>query len=265
MTTPSTKEEGMSRTETETTTFDAAFAAAKAAFPAITRNADGQIGPRKYKYTDLAHLSELVDPVLRDHGLDYIGSCHCDSGYVVVSGKVAGHGGQHEAMLSFPIPGDIQDFGKVITYLRRYVKSLVLDVASEDDDDGSGVKPLPKPAPTKRRPSPPHQHTEHELQDDPLPGTDGLLISERPDVRLDWADTISTARARFFHTIAGKWAKVGNVDADVLAADALGAVGLEHASDLTNGQWKTAIWELASRSGIGEAEYQDVVAPKKGR
>lgn len=256
-----------------TDNFNAKFEAARAAFPPITRTSEGQIGPRKYKYTDLATLDSLVDPALREHGLVCRWDVTCKDGVLNVGCDVVnvetGDIG-HRCLLQFPIPDDVQRFGSILTYLRRYSKAIALGVASEDDDDGAGAskqaqpaRPAPRPAQAKpaQRPAPrPPAEPEHELSDDPL-GPTGILTSDRPAVKQEWDKKISPERAKFFHTIAGKWAKEANLDQDLLTSDSLATLELEHASDLTNGMWRTAIWELASHAGASEEAYQEVINP----
>ena len=106
-----------------------------------------------YSYADLPKIFEVVDPLLKKHGLgftqlldtkegiDYICTVifHVESGETLES-KVAIPQVELKGM------NDYQSFGSGVTYFRRYALSSALGLVTDKDTDASGeqVKHEPK-------------------------------------------------------------------------------------------------------------------------
>jgi hypothetical protein len=106
-----------------------------------------------YSYADLPKIFEVVNPLLKKHGLgftqlldtkegiDYIATVifHVESGETLVS-KVAIPQVELKGM------NDYQSFGSGVTYFRRYALSSALGLVTDKDTDASGeqVKHEPK-------------------------------------------------------------------------------------------------------------------------
>lgn len=133
--------------------FNAAFAAFKAAAPAIQRKHDSQFKTvdrngvqRIRKFADLEDIARAVDPVLAANGLSYSwGETRVEAGLMSVPCIVA-HSDGHSITGSFPVPVDskagcseAQKYGIAHTYARRYSLVSVLGLTSVDEDtDGAG-------------------------------------------------------------------------------------------------------------------------------
>lgn len=113
----------------------------------------------KNKYAPLNDIITEVKPVLINYGLSIV-QLPTGEGTVGVSTMILHESGEWiedtVTMTVNPKKGlsDAQEAGSMITYLRRYALSAVLNIASEDDTDGNrpqsngngnGKKPEPKP------------------------------------------------------------------------------------------------------------------------
>lgn len=110
-----------------------------------------------YSYADLPTIFEVINPVLKKHGLGFTQLMEEDGIRTVVFHVESG-----ETIESFTtIPKDVnlkgmnafQVLGSAITYIRRYALSSVLGLVTDKDTDAGGEqtkKPAPKkPAPKK--------------------------------------------------------------------------------------------------------------------
>lgn len=132
---------------------------ARAKLPSLARDGEGQVGPRRYKYTTLTALLEAVVPTLSEHGLTVLQPLEArDDGGLLVVTEVRGGGDGEALRAEVPVPpqSNPQQLGSWITYARRYGLAALLAVASEDDDDGAGAAPKAS-KPTGPRPVPPPQ------------------------------------------------------------------------------------------------------------
>lgn len=141
-----------------------AVAAARPKFKRVLKDTEGQIGHVKFRYANLAVLVEAAEEALAEQGVGVMQflTDSQEEGRCVLTTIFAGHGAQIHSRLSFSHPGDVKEFGKVTTYLRRYAyqAAFVLDGDLDADSDGS-------PAPMQKRrepPSPPKPQQEQYRQ-----------------------------------------------------------------------------------------------------
>jgi hypothetical protein len=92
---------------------------------------------KRYKYTDLATIMDLVRPILAKHGLSVSHVTGIHDGHFGLTTYLLHSSG--ESILSFyPLnqTDKAQEMGSQITYARRYTTTALLGIASEEDDDG---------------------------------------------------------------------------------------------------------------------------------
>jgi len=102
----------------------------------------------KSKYADLAAVIDATRKSLSRNGLAIIQPPCFDrtTGTVEIITLLAHSSGEWiKAILDMPVSKtDAQGVGSAITYGRRYARSAVLDVASEEDDDGNAAVSEPR-------------------------------------------------------------------------------------------------------------------------
>jgi hypothetical protein len=110
----------------------------------LTRDAEGQIGHRKYRYATLASIDQAITEPLVKVGLSYSQSVYpvAQDGMhlMVCTTRVMHNSGQWlEGTACVPLDpaGSNQDFGVDTSYVRRYGLSAVLGLVAEDDTDGA--------------------------------------------------------------------------------------------------------------------------------
>jgi hypothetical protein len=140
----------------------------------VRKTEEGQAGPRRYRYADLAAVSAAVRGPLCSTGLTIThtfqtapAAAECTMERVDRGGQVTAIRTQALALLTtrlshqsgqwiestLPVVAewcDPQRLGSVITYLRRYAVLAILDLATEDDDGASAIR-RDRPAPERRR------------------------------------------------------------------------------------------------------------------
>jgi hypothetical protein len=128
----------------------AALAAAQGEFPTIekkqTATVTGKEGRQgySYSYADLADVLAAVRPVLARHGLALTQSTeHIDGGKVLLTTTLrhVGGGKLKSKVELGQSPGNPQQFGGALTYLRRYEIVTLLGIAAEEDRDAQDVEP----------------------------------------------------------------------------------------------------------------------------
>ena len=111
---------------------------------AIGKDAEGQIGTRKYGYLTLDKLIAETRPILQKHGLtitqcpSYIGLG--DEAAIPALTTTLHHvGGENESwtMPLYLTDKTMQGLGAAITYARRYAWQAVLGIAAEEDTDAA--------------------------------------------------------------------------------------------------------------------------------
>lgn len=118
--------------------------------PAINKGAKGY----GYKYADLPSIHQVIDPLLRKHGLVLMQPLlnrsimtklvHISSGEYEVSSIEIPDGVMLKGMNQF------QSDGSAITYYRRYALSSILGIVTDEDTDAAG-KQVTKPVKPKMR------------------------------------------------------------------------------------------------------------------
>jgi hypothetical protein len=118
-----------------------ALLAVQGELPKLTKDAEGQIGTRKYRYLTLDKLHEEVLPVLNKNGLVWLtlpgyddnGDPHLayEIRHVPSDEKI---GGKMRLLLANRDP---QGQGSGLTYARRYSLLAVIGAVGDEDDDGA--------------------------------------------------------------------------------------------------------------------------------
>lgn len=116
--------------------------------PVIHKDTQGY----NYSYADLPTIFEVINPLLKKHGLGFYQAVngtdiktvvfHVESGETIESVTAIPQGVQMNKM------NDFQVLGSAITYIRRYAISSLLGLVTDKDTDGAGeqVKTSPKTA-----------------------------------------------------------------------------------------------------------------------
>lgn len=95
-----------------------------------------------YKYADWATILEVVNPLMKKHGLGFYQAVdggtiktvvfHVESGEQVESNTTIPQGVQLKGM------NDFQVLGSAITYIKRYALSSILGLVTDKDTDAGG-------------------------------------------------------------------------------------------------------------------------------
>jgi hypothetical protein len=124
--------------------FDEALATARAKIKPIERSRAVSFGNTAYKHETLADISNAVDAILAEHGLNYRFRTVAGDKSITVT-CILSHSAGHAEENSLPGPVDtsggknaIQAIGSTVTYLQRYTLKASLGLAAAHDDDGNG-------------------------------------------------------------------------------------------------------------------------------
>ena len=117
-----------------------ALAKAQGEFLPIVKNRSVEIqmktgGKYKFRYADLEEITSKTRPALSKHGLAVT---QLLSGGSLTTMLMHESGGCIQSVIDIPGAGGFQDpknMGAMVSYLRRYAKSAILDVAADDDLD----------------------------------------------------------------------------------------------------------------------------------
>jgi hypothetical protein len=157
-----------------------ALCAARLEFPVITRNREGfsKRTGQKYQYADLNAIIDGTVPILGQHGLLLVQSLEDGEGGTLMITSTLFHAASGQwvsSELSVIKPDNMQDFGSVATYAKRYAQQALLNVSTEDDDDAASLNGSSKAeksaAAVNGRPSKPVSANGHA----PEPGPDASL------------------------------------------------------------------------------------------
>lgn len=118
----------------------AALLAAGMEFTPLVTDAENTF--KGYRYASLAALISATRPALAAHGLVLVHRLETNGdGVTSLITSLLHVSGEHlESVV--PLPGwtGPQEFGSLLTYLRRYSDAGLLNIASEQDDDGEGAE-----------------------------------------------------------------------------------------------------------------------------
>jgi hypothetical protein len=130
------------------------LAQAQADFPVIPKNREVNAGPRRYKYAELATILAAVTPVLSKNGLAVTQRCDVtDRGTVLITDLR--HTGGEVVSSTMPLQMDNlqpQALGSLLTYLKRYSLTSLLNVAADEDDDAHVAQEQPQQPRQTRQP-----------------------------------------------------------------------------------------------------------------
>lgn len=103
----------------------------------------------KSKYATLPDVTKAVFPVLTRHGLTFI-TIPDESDHGPVLRYELRHVSGESVTGSFGMPdgANAQEYGKWITYLRRYILSSITGITPDEDDDGNGASTARTPRPS---------------------------------------------------------------------------------------------------------------------
>jgi len=108
----------------------------------------------QFAYADLAKVIETIKAPLNDNGIFFTQLVNkCEDGAVVetVLYHTSGEFISSETPIHCYSDNDPQDFGKAISYSKRYALMAILGLPTEDDDGAGNTKkakiPTPKPTP----------------------------------------------------------------------------------------------------------------------
>jgi hypothetical protein len=122
-----------------------ALAKAQSEFPAIERSKDVRVqtktgGSYTFAYAPLDAILNTVRPVLSANGLAVSQLLANVNGTPALKTMLMHEGGE-VIQDSCPLPTNgstsAQEFGSLVTYMRRYALVAVLGIATEEDDDGN--------------------------------------------------------------------------------------------------------------------------------
>jgi hypothetical protein len=127
-------------------TLASALAEVQAKLPEIRKGETATVqtktgGSYKYSYADLADVSQVILPLLGQHGLSWITRpTMLDGRFVLVYELLHSSGETRVGEYPLPDRGTPQEIGSAITYARRYALCAVTGVApAADDDDGQAA------------------------------------------------------------------------------------------------------------------------------
>lgn len=166
------------------TTFWKAFVKAQSEFPQISKDSKADVGKYSYKYASLPAVTEAVLPVLNKHG---IAVWQAFSDGMIITHLTHESGEGIESVVVCSESGlTPQDFGKKISYYRRYSLVALLGLAPDDDDDAAGVPaatPQPAQKPTPAPPVSEYEARVRELFNDGVAALIGTAEDPREEMK----------------------------------------------------------------------------------
>ncbi len=112
--------------------------------PVIHKGAQGF----NYTYADLPSILEVVNPLLKKHGLGFtqpiMGDCIKTIIFHIESGECIDSLTEIPQNVSLKSMNDFQVLGSAITYIRRYALSSILGLVTDKDTDAGGEQIKPK-------------------------------------------------------------------------------------------------------------------------
>lgn len=126
----------------------AALVKAMAELANPNRDAKANAGTYGYAYLSYDALSDHVRPILARHGLAWVHGVSNDGEHLEVTTRIlhASGEGMDFGPLFWPMPAKVQDFGALISYLKRYSLISALGIGAGEDDDAAKVnEPTARP------------------------------------------------------------------------------------------------------------------------
>jgi len=213
-----------------------AFLQAQREFPEIEKDSTADAGKYKYSYASLPAIQRVCFPILHNNGIA-VSQVFRDT---ALETRLMHESG--EEMISFlECSGsglNPQDFGKKITYYRRYALCCLLGIAPDDDVDALGV---PAPAPPKKpatKPPQPEPTTEDAEQKLVIVPSEDAWTSSIPDDILDLVKANYGAiqdrggKAKEWHTKTLKNLLDTKVEGGQKIGDAISGLGREQLEEL---------------------------------
>lgn len=151
-------EETMSLLTPPKETLESALAKAALEFAVPKKDRKGQYRQSKFDYASLKSVVEAVRAPLARHGVSMVQLLGTsESGDTTLELVVFGHGGTMSTKMRFANPGVAQEFGSLVTYMRRYQLQafFVLEGDADADDTGEPTQAKPKEAIRATTTSPP--------------------------------------------------------------------------------------------------------------
>lgn len=139
-------EETMSLLTLPKETLESALAKAALEFAVPKKDRKGQYRQSKFDYASLKSVVDAVRGPLARHGVSMVqllGSA--DNGDTTLELVVFGHGDRLSTRMVFAHPSIAQEFGSLVTYMRRYQLQafFVLEGDSDTDDTGEPIQARP--------------------------------------------------------------------------------------------------------------------------
>jgi len=126
--------------------YNTAMSALQAELPTVYKASDGH----NSKYAKFEVINEAVRPYLTQHGFSISFKSNFDSGLLEITGIIShkdGHKEQTTMVLPFDKTGsknDVQAIGSSVSYGRRYVLCMLLNISTADDDNGVSAAVTPE-------------------------------------------------------------------------------------------------------------------------
>ena len=127
--------------------------------PVILKDTTAQAEKFSYQYADLPAILEVINPLLKKHGLMFTQPLEFDQGIRFIrtivcdleSGEIL-ESRVDVPKVEFKQMNDYQALGSGITYMRRYALSSVLGIVTDKDTDAQGKQATRKSTSTDKRP-----------------------------------------------------------------------------------------------------------------
>ncbi len=131
--------------------FNAAMSELQADMPTITKGGKIEVnGQVRSKYARFEDIANEVRPLLAKHGFSISFRSDFPEGQLEVTGIIA-HKGGHREETTMRLPFDssgsknsVQAIGSSVSYGKRYVMCMLLNIATSEDDDGIGAAVSPE-------------------------------------------------------------------------------------------------------------------------
>lgn len=121
---------------TDTPELATALAAFQADMPTVTKGKTADAGNYRYKYADLADVTQAAMPLLSRHGLAFTAEPDYANGGLILRGVLMHKSGESRVGVLPLAGGTPQALGSSITYMRRYLLGCLTGIVTDDDDDG---------------------------------------------------------------------------------------------------------------------------------